>query len=105
MFITLLRIDLAHSLFQAMPNDLVDGFDQATETWVSDDKEVEIKAGAAIRLRILGISIDATEIVRAPCTPTYYFPCTFGMYSLYISYLQTAIGTIKDDYLGLVDVA
>jgi len=60
----------------AMPDDLKDGFDQETSAWVSDDKQVEIKAGCGVRLRLMNVKIEQNEI--------------------------TAVGTINDDYLGLV---
>ena len=41
-----------------------------------DDKEVEIKKACVIRLRLLGVMCDTTQI--------------------------TAVGTIKDDFLGLI---
>mmetsp|Transcript_4101 Transcript_4101/g.5700 ORF Transcript_4101/g.5700 Transcript_4101/m.5700 type:complete len:180 (-) Transcript_4101:201-740(-) len=63
----------------AMPADLQEGFDPSQESWTSTDKEVEIKAGCGVRLRIMGLSVDAADI--------------------------SAIGTISDDYLGLVSAA
>jgi DNA-directed RNA polymerase II subunit RPB7 len=58
-----------------MPDD-VDEFQNENHTWVSQDKEVEIRAGCGVRLRIMGVSIDANAI--------------------------SAVGTIKDDHLGLI---
>uniref|UniRef100_A0A7S2Y2T3 DNA-directed RNA polymerase II subunit RPB7 n=1 Tax=Fibrocapsa japonica TaxID=94617 RepID=A0A7S2Y2T3_9STRA len=63
----------------AMPQDLQEGFDAANEVWVSEDKEVELRQGCGVRLRIMGLSVDAADI--------------------------SAIGTIKDDYLGLISAA
>nr|CCA20126.1 DNAdirected RNA polymerase II 19 kDa polypeptide pu [Albugo laibachii Nc14] len=60
----------------AMPTDLNNGYDHENNAWISDDREVEIRKGCGVRLRIMGVSIDVTEI--------------------------NAIGTIKDDYLGLI---
>ena len=60
----------------AMPEDLQNGFDADADAWLSDDKEVEIKKACVIRLRLLGVMCDTTQI--------------------------TAVGTIKDDFLGLI---
>ena len=60
---------------RAMPEDITT-FNSETETWISDDQEVEIKAGCGVRLRIMGTTIDSTEI--------------------------NAVGTIKGDFLGLI---
>ncbi|EGB12094.1 RNA polymerase II subunit G [Aureococcus anophagefferens] len=62
----------------AMPPDLQEGYDADVDSWVSDDKEVEIKTKCVVRLRLLGVMCDATQI--------------------------TAVGTIKDDYLGLISM-
>ena len=51
-------------------------FDADSDAWLSDDKEVEIKKACVIRLRLLGVMCDTTQI--------------------------TAVGTIKDDFLGLI---
>jgi DNA-directed RNA polymerase II subunit RPB7 len=59
----------------AMPEDITT-YNSETETWVSDDKEVEIKSGCGVRLRIMGTTVDSTEI--------------------------NAVGTIKGDFLGLI---
>jgi DNA-directed RNA polymerase II subunit RPB7 len=59
-----------------MPEDLQNGFDADSDAWLSDDKEVEIKKACVIRLRLLGVMCDTTQI--------------------------TAVGTIKDDFLGLI---
>ena len=59
-----------------MPDDIAqNGYDAAGDMWVSDDKEVEIKAGCGVRLRIIGITVEAE---------------------------LKAVGSIKDDFLGLV---
>jgi hypothetical protein len=84
-----------------MPDDIAEkGYDAASDTWISEDRlvgmvtyrhdgfcmthdiclfvtfrEVEIKAGCGVRLRIIGITVE-TEI--------------------------KAVGSIKDDYLGLI---
>jgi DNA-directed RNA polymerase II subunit RPB7 len=60
----------------AMPEDLQSGYDPETQRWISDDKQVEIGKGCGVRLKIMGVTIKANEI--------------------------HAIGTIKDDYLGLI---
>eukprot|EP00953_Heterococcus_sp_UTEX-ZZ885_P014544 8228-Heterococcus_DN1.PRE.7 len=59
-----------------MPEDIAQhGYDAAGDMWVSDDKEIEIKAGCGVRLRIIGITVE-TEL--------------------------KAVGSMKDDYLGVV---
>eukprot|EP00605_Chrysophyceae_sp_TOSAG23-4_P001524 GSChrysophyteH1.ASY1.ANO1.1672.1 assembled CDS len=59
-----------------MPEDI--HFDhQAGDAWVSDDGTIEIKDGSIVRLRIIGVSIDAGQM--------------------------NAIGTIKDSYLGQLE--
>jgi len=55
----------------------MNGFDPSLEVWVSDDQEVEIKRGCGVRLKIKGRTVEQGNI--------------------------TAIGTIKDNYLGLID--
>ena len=59
----------------AMPDD-VTTYNMETQMWISDDQEIEIKAGSGVRLRIMNTSVGATDI--------------------------RAIGTIKEDYLGLI---
>lgn len=61
----------------SMPEDMFNGFNADTDSWVSDDKEVVITANAGVRIRIKGKTVEQNQI--------------------------TAIGTIKDNYLGLVD--
>lgn len=59
----------------AMPEDI--SFDSTSgDCWKSDDGDIQIREGSIVRLRILGLTIEATSI--------------------------SAIGTIKDDYLGLL---
>jgi len=60
----------------SMPEDMYNGFDVDRDAWVSDDKEVVICAGCGVRLRIKGRTVE-----QGNCT---------------------AIGTIKDNYLGLI---
>ncbi len=48
----------------AMPLDLHNGFDLENNAWISDDREVEIKKGCGVRLKIMGVSVDVTEVVR-----------------------------------------
>uniref|UniRef100_A0A7S3JRF2 DNA-directed RNA polymerase II subunit RPB7 n=2 Tax=Aureoumbra lagunensis TaxID=44058 RepID=A0A7S3JRF2_9STRA len=62
----------------AMPPDLLEGYDRDVEAWISDDKEVEIRQRCIVRLRLLGVMTDTKQI--------------------------TAVGTIKDDYLGLISM-
>jgi len=61
----------------SMPEDMFNGFDNEKDAWVSDDKEVVISSGSGVRLKIKGRTVEQGNI--------------------------TAIGTIKDNYLGLVD--
>ena len=61
----------------SMPEDMFNGYNGETDSWVSDDKEVVIAAGSGVRLKIKGRTVEQGNI--------------------------TAIGTIKDNYLGLVD--
>lgn len=61
----------------SMPEDMFNGFDRERDAWVSDDKEVVITAGCGVRLKIKGRTVETGNI--------------------------TAIGTIKDNYLGLID--
>ncbi len=61
----------------SMPEDMFNGFDGERDAWVSDDKEVVICAGCGVRLKIKGRTVEQGNI--------------------------SAIGTIKDDYLGLID--
>lgn len=63
----------------SMPEDMINGWNPDKDSWVSDDKEVVISAGSGVRLRIKGRTIEQGNI--------------------------TAIGTIKDSYLGLMDEA
>ncbi len=61
----------------SMPEDMLNGFDSERDAWVSEDQEVVICAGCGVRLRIKGRTVEQGNI--------------------------SAIGTIKDDYLGLID--
>ncbi len=61
----------------SMPEDMTNNFDGERDAWVSDDKEVVITAGCGVRLKIKGRTVEQGNI--------------------------TAIGTIKDNYLGLID--
>jgi DNA-directed RNA polymerase II subunit RPB7 len=61
----------------SMPEDMYNGFDSDKDAWISEDKEVVISAGSGVRCKIKGRTVEQGNI--------------------------TAIGTIKDNYLGLVD--
>jgi len=61
----------------SMPEDMFNGFDNTKDAWISDDREVVIGSGSGVRLKIKGRTVEQGNI--------------------------TAIGTIKDNYLGLVD--
>lgn len=60
-----------------MPEDMFNGFDSNSDAWVSDDKEVVISSGTGVRLKIKGRTVESGNI--------------------------TAIGGIKDNYLGPID--
>mmetsp|Transcript_42396 Transcript_42396/g.83307 ORF Transcript_42396/g.83307 Transcript_42396/m.83307 type:complete len:182 (+) Transcript_42396:156-701(+) len=60
----------------SMPEDMFNGFDSEKDAWISDDKEVEISQGCGVRLKIKGATVEESNI--------------------------TAIGTIKDHYLGFM---
>eukprot|EP00753_Platysulcus_tardus_P018587 PLAT6939.1.p2 GENE.PLAT6939.1~~PLAT6939.1.p2 ORF type:complete len:178 (+),score=64.95 PLAT6939.1:3-536(+) len=62
-----------------MPEDMLKGYDMEQGAWMSDDKEVEIKKGSGVRVRVEGIVIDAAEIHMT--------------------------ATIKGDFLGLISAA
>lgn len=60
----------------------------------SKDEDVVITAEDKIRLKIVGTRVDATGIVSV---------CLYiSFYVLFLNSLQFAIGTLMDDYLGLV---
>ncbi len=60
----------------AMPEDMK--FDYASgDSWVSDDGAIEIKDGSQVRIRIIGVSVDAGQM--------------------------TAVGSINDPHLGQID--
>ena len=61
----------------SMQEDMLAGYDGERDAWVSDDKEVVITSGCGVRLKIKGRTVEQGNI--------------------------TAIGTIKDNYLGLID--
>ena len=61
----------------AMPEDMFNGYDAEKGAWISDDKEVVIAAGSGVRLKIKGRTVETNNM--------------------------TAIATIKDNYLGLID--
>jgi DNA-directed RNA polymerase subunit E'/Rpb7 len=47
-----------------MPEDM--SFDaKSGDCWVSEDETVEIREGSVVRLRIIGLTIDADVIVSA----------------------------------------
>ena len=61
----------------SMPEDMFHGYHRETDSWRSEDQEVVIAPQSGVRIRIKGRTVEANHI--------------------------TAIGTIKDNYLGLVD--
>lgn len=65
--------------------------------YVTVDGEQKIVAGCEVRLRIVGTRIDATEIVGVLMHFNYYYM----MLTIFIR-LQFAVGSIKDNYLGVI---
>lgn len=63
----------------------------------SQEEDVVIAAEDKIRLKIVGTRVDATGIVRFKLKKIF-----FGLYFDCKNYFQFAIGTLMDDYLGLV---
>jgi DNA-directed RNA polymerase II subunit RPB7 len=61
----------------SMPDDMSNGYNSEKDAWISDDQEVIITSGSGVRLKIKGRTVEQGNI--------------------------TAIGTIKDNYLGLID--
>ena len=61
-----------------MPGDMREGFNAATDMWVSQDGVVEVKRGCVVRLRIMGLAMEAAKI--------------------------TAVGNISDDFLGVIEL-
>ena len=59
-----------------MPEDMLFNH-SAGDCWTSQDEKVEIREGSVVRLRIIGLNIDAGAI--------------------------TAIGTIQEPYLGQLE--
>ena len=73
------------------------------DSWISDDESVDIRGGSTVRVRIEGLDIDAGVIVSLMVTRDIEI-----LFFIYRSYLvlffspQTAIGSIKDSYLGQI---
>mmetsp|Transcript_14435 Transcript_14435/g.16563 ORF Transcript_14435/g.16563 Transcript_14435/m.16563 type:complete len:183 (+) Transcript_14435:64-612(+) len=61
----------------SMPEDMMNGFDRDKDSWISEDNEVVITEGCGVRLRIKGRTVEQGNI--------------------------SAIASIKDNYLGLID--
>ena len=79
-FVGPLRIFVSkHSMQEDMFKVGYDGFDKERDAWVSSDNEVVISKGCGVRLKITGRVVEDRNI--------------------------SAIGTIKDNYLGLIDDA
>ena len=55
------------------------------DCWVSEDETVEIREGTIVRLRIIGLTIDAEVIVRWFC---YYVVCIVVIGFYYYSILR-----------------
>lgn len=70
------------------------------ESWISEDKEVEIKQKCVVRLRLLGVTCDSTEIARIQSTHVGVFQmlflscalmCAFGARRLQLGQSRTII--------------
>ena len=61
-----------------MPQDMQDGYNAMDEAWLSEDKEVEIKENCGVRLKIISCTLENQQ--------------------------WTCVGTIAEEYLGLVDM-
>uniref|UniRef100_A0A7S2HLJ0 DNA-directed RNA polymerase II subunit RPB7 n=2 Tax=Octactis speculum TaxID=3111310 RepID=A0A7S2HLJ0_9STRA len=61
-----------------LPGDIREGFDPNQDMWVSEDGEVEIKRGCVVRLRIMGLAMEASKI--------------------------NAVGNMRDDFLGVIEL-
>ena len=60
-------------------------------------KEQVIQKNDEIRLKIIGLRIDATDIV------SYWIVFYTNLYNLSnLYFLKYAIGTLRDDYLGII---
>lgn len=67
--------------------------------FVSEDETVKIAKDDEVRLKIVGTRVDATEIV----CPGGFFPLLVSAFCLAnLHTLQFSIGSIKEDYLGLI---
>ena len=62
-----------------MPLDLQNGYDIVRNSWITDDGEICIEQGCAVRARILSVIVQANEI-----------SCT---------------GIISEDYMGLISTS
>ena len=60
-----------------MPLDLQDGYDANGNMWVTADAEVEIRRDCAVRLKVMNTEVLTNEI--------------------------NAIGSIQQDFMGLID--
>lgn len=61
-----------------MPQDMQEGYNAMDEAWLSEDKEVEIKENCGVRLKIISCTLENQQ--------------------------WTCVGTIAEEYLGLVDL-
>lgn len=95
-----------------MPEDMK--FDnEKGDSWVSLDGEVEIREGSVVRLRIIGVSVDAGQMVRTTITLHIYRATNIGnkltflplpppspSAPLPLSTFKNAMASIKDSFLG-----
>ena len=65
------------------------------------DEEQVIQKNDEIRLKIIGLRIDATDIVSYNLFIYLLICISIIYYWLFI--LKYAIGTLRDDYLGLIN--
>ncbi len=67
--------------------------------------QVRIQKESEVRLRIVGTRNDANEIVRGPSAfCSVCDACALILYPLFCA-CQFCVGTIKDNYLGLIGEA
>ena len=64
----------------AMPDDMRFNHNLG-DCWISEDETVEIKEGSVVRLRIIGINIDAGKIVSKCKVIIYCYCCILNSHS------------------------
>lgn len=85
-----------------MPEDMK--FDnEKGDSWVSLDGEVEIREGSVVRLRIIGVSVDAGQMVRTHKKQFFYIAIHQTQSHFLLPPIpphQNAMASIKDSFLG-----